>query len=115
MEGERTALRWKREHQPRARGTQAADAPAGDRPAVDADARGWWRWHAELCARIKRVTRTDWEVSISYGHRSTTFYEVTRQFRNDQAAKAFADNAVRRVIKHHCDFACCGEWTISPL
>ena len=60
------------------------------------------------------MTRTDWEVSISYGHRSTTFYAVTRQFRNDQAAKAFADNAVRRVIKHHCDFACCGEWTIPP-
>jgi hypothetical protein len=76
--------------------------------------RRWWRWHAEMCARIERVTRTDWEVSISYGQRSTAFYIVTRQFRDDQAAKAFADDAVRRIVthhcKHHCDFDRCGEW-----
>jgi hypothetical protein len=77
----------------------------------------WERTHREFRARVDHVTGTDWRITVTIatvGGRKVVLYEATRQFRHDQGAKSFADNMLRRLTKHRCDFGTCGEWLASP-
>ena len=75
----------------------------------------WERTHREFCAQVDHVTRTDWRVTVTIatiGYRKVLLYDSTRQFRHEQGAKSYADNMLRRLTKHRCDFRTCGEWVL---
>jgi hypothetical protein len=68
----------------------------------------WWRQHGEHFIHIDPVAANEWMVSV--WHQSTCILLGSRRFERLLAAKAAADELLRRALRHRCDAVTCGEW-----
>jgi hypothetical protein len=68
----------------------------------------WWREHGQHFAHIDPSGDRKWRISLWYG--STCVFEGSRCHYRLTAAKAAADNMLRRTFGHKCHRHICSRW-----